>query len=111
VIKDTIYPCPEAGDLKWQPESERASQDAFDSLKEFLVAVNTGKKAEWLANFFSGKYPEVDMASAIVDIFSRYERREGRSVFRCPECERLYVQKEYRSDEYECFEKRKDYAR
>jgi hypothetical protein len=56
-------------------------------------------------------YTKADMASAIIDIFSRYERREGHSVYRCPECERIYIQKQYRSDEYSCYEKALDYSR
>ena len=135
VIKDNIYPCPEVGDLKWQPESESASQDACQALKEFLIAVENGAKNEWLKRFFdvgenklvfevieadgertTGEigndfYLGADMATIITDIMSRYEGREGHSVYRCPECERLYIQKQYESDEYECFEKRVDYLR
>ena len=135
VIKDVVCPCPDTGDQKWDTESESASQDAFQALKEFLSAVENGKKDEWLVKFFnigeiklvaevitpdgerttrqldSNFYLSADMATIITDIFSRYERREGHSVYRCLECERLYIQKEYRSDEYSCYEKVRDYKR
>ena len=134
VIKDNEYPCPETGDLKWQPESENASQDANQSLREFFNAIESGAKDEWLSQFFgSGShfssmtinsegthineskgesiYLTADLATIVCDIMSRYENREGHSVYRCPECDRLYIQKEYRSDEYECFEKRTGYSR
>lgn len=118
----------------WQPESECAEQDAFQALKEFLLAVEMGEKDEWLNKFFevsgpaltmqkideggelvetrlSEGYPKVDVPNAILDIFSRFENREGHSVYRCPEYERIYIQNEYFSDEYACYEKRPVYSR
>jgi hypothetical protein len=111
VIKDNIYPCPEAGDLKWQPQAERASQNSFESVEEFLTAFENGKGDDWIKGFFNESYPKVDIATAISDIFSRHVQAEGHSVYKCSECERIYIQKEYQSDEYDCFEKRLDYAR
>jgi hypothetical protein len=133
VISDTGL---ETGDLKWKTESENAFWDAFESLKEYLAAVERGEKDEWMNKFFNagrvewlvtkidretGKrthercvsegYPSLGVADAISDIYSKYNRREGHSVYRCPECGRLYVQKEYCSDEYICYEKRQDYNR
>jgi hypothetical protein len=52
VIKDNVYPCPEEGDLKWQPESDRAEQDFLQALREFLAAEESGEKDEWLNKFF-----------------------------------------------------------
>jgi hypothetical protein len=135
VIRDTVYPCPETGDLKWQPEWERASEDSSVALKGFFAAIENGTKDEWLMKFFDksghslvletigldgtrttseiGKnfYLTSEMATIVTDIISRYDHREGHSVFRCPECDRLYVQKEYCSNEYDCYEKRSDYSR
>ena len=136
VISDHTYPSEVTGDLKWQTESESASQDALQDIKEFLTAVENGSKEEWLRKFFrigeakfsvikidrkSGEritsqmgndfYLRADMATVIYDIFSRYDNREGHSVYRCPECERIYIQKQYGSDEYDCYEKRQDYNR
>ncbi|MBP7475220.1 MAG: hypothetical protein KA810_08185 [Pyrinomonadaceae bacterium] len=112
VIKDNIYPCPERGDLKWQTESENISQESFEALKEFFNAVENDAKNGWLLKFFNHSlYLKADMATIVIDIMSRYDGKEGRSVYRCPECERMYVQTKYRSDEYECFEKRTDYSR
>ena len=134
VIKDNIYPCRQVGDLKWQPESENASQDALQASEDFLRAVENGSKDEWLRGFFyvgelsrvvdtdgpdrarrtleqENFYLTADMATIITDIMSRFERKEGHSVWKCPKCERLYIQEEYRSDDYECFEKRQGYTR
>lgn len=111
VIKDNVYPCPETGDLKWQTESDRVSQDMLVAFKGFIDAVENGKKDEWLSDFFSPGYRRVDVARAIYDIFEEYEHSEGHSVYRCLECERIYIQKEYRSDEYSCYEKREGYSR
>jgi len=130
VIKDTVYPSPHQGDLKWQTESERASDRAFQALSEFLIAVEKGEKKEWWYKFCQiggdeqviavridsdgsqtehtadDYYRSMTLATMITDIISRFDQDEGHSVHQCPKCGRLYVQKEYRSDEYSCFEKR-----
>ena len=135
VISDSAYPCPLAGDLKWQPEFERTSQDSSQALEEFFSAVERGEKEKWLREFFyitedkfqfsvihsdgtrsvgeveDNFYLTADTATIVSDIVSRFENREGHSVYRCSECERIYIQREYRSDEYDCYEKRVGYSR
>jgi hypothetical protein len=118
------------GDLTWQPEADRNSNDASLAIKEFFAAVEAGEKEKWLLEFFDmgGRkiqleqiqsdgtrsvsevkdnfYLTADIATIVTDIFSRFENREGHSVYRCPECERMYIQSEYGSNEYACYEKR-----
>ncbi|MGH7784537.1 MAG: hypothetical protein ACREO5_11930 [Candidatus Binatia bacterium] len=132
VIKNNVYPCAETGDLKWQTESENASTNSYQALKEFFAAIENGKKDEEFfrigennLNFDSidqegtrksgqidaTKYLTREMATSIHSIMTHLDGDEGHSVYRCHECKRIYIQKEYCSDEYACYEKRQDYRR
>jgi hypothetical protein len=135
VISDHTYPSQNGGDLKWDPEFERASQGSSSALKDFFAAVENGTKEAWLRKFFGwgeqnlehvtnkpdgtaitnesvvNFYLTADTATIVSDIVSRYENQEGHSVYRCPECERIYIQDKYHSENYDCYEKRPDYDR
>jgi predicted metalloprotease len=113
LLSNTVYPSPVCGDLKWQTEFDNASQNSSQALKDFFNAVESGTKDAWLTEFFnqSTVYSRLDMATIVADIVSKCGSKEGHSVFRCPECERLYVQKQYCTDDYDCFEKRQGYTR
>jgi len=52
LISDTSYPCAWVGDLTWQPEADRNSNDASLAIKEFFAAVEAGEKEKWLLEFF-----------------------------------------------------------
>jgi hypothetical protein len=108
VTSDTIYPCEWAGDLQWQDEREAQDTAAAEVLKEFVAAIEGGDTQTWLNSYFQIDYPPVDLATAVLDIHSKERRKLGHSVYRCPECEKIYIQKEYFTNEWTCYEKRKD---
>ena len=110
VISDSSYPCPWAGDLKWQPELDEISRTSEGALKDLFDAVESGRKDQWLAEFFPKEvvafYQTENMATIVSDIISYCHGEKGQSVYRCPECECIYLQKEYYTDEWTCYEKR-----
>lgn len=106
VISDSLYPCDLTGELKWQNETESQSQDRNADIKDFLVSIENGEGERWIKDYFDEGYPQDRATSDIIeDITSRVEGRSGRCVYRCPDCERIYVQKEFYSDERTCYEK------
>jgi hypothetical protein len=110
-ITDTTgYPSPNLGELKWQTESESQSQQRNSDVKEFLSALENGQDKNWVQNYFGDRYAELypdrlDTGDVIEDINSNVESKGGRCVSQCEKCERLYIQKEFYSDEWTCFEK------
>ena len=113
IISDVKYPCPLAGQLKWETETESESQERNKHVKDFLAAVENGTDKDWVKNYFAGKYFEmypnqITIADVIGDISSRAENKAGRCVYRCPECERIYIQREFYTDDWICYEKAKE---
>jgi hypothetical protein len=108
VISDSVYPCPQVGELKWETETENQSEQFSRNVADFLSAVERGQKENWIQNFFSKEYPlNENIASIIVDIYSNVSNKQGRAVYQCPKCERIYLQKEFYANEWTCFEKAK----
>ena len=115
IISDVEYPCPFAGQLKWEPETENESQDRNSDVKDFLAARENGTDKEWVKNYFDGgyfeRYPnQITIGDVIEDIASRASHKEGRCVYRCSECERIYIQREFGTDDWTCYEKAKEYV-
>ena len=113
IISDTVYPCSLIGQLKWQTETESESQERNSDVKDFLAAVESGSDKDWVKNYFAGRYFEmypdqITIGDVIEDITSRAEHKEGRCVYQCPECERLYIQREFYTDDWTCYEKAKE---
>lgn len=106
VISDSVYPCPYAGELKWETESETQSEQINRDLEDFLSAVEEGQRESWIRNYFGTEYPvELNLSSVIDDIYSKVSRKYGHNVYQCPKCERIYLQKESYGDEWTCFVK------
>lgn len=109
VISDSISPCPNAGELRWQTEIDLASDEIYATTKEFLKSVDEGTDKDWVNNYFGDIYPkDFSLSEVIDDIYSVVFGRKGRSVYQCPKCERLYLQKEFYTNEWTCFEKKKN---
>jgi DNA-binding NtrC family response regulator len=48
----------------------------------------------------------LERASEVIrDIYARALHEKGRSVYQCPTCGKLYVQKQFFTSEWQCFEK------
>jgi hypothetical protein len=106
VISDSVYPCEFVGELRWQTETESDSQARARVIESFLSVVESGNSVSWIQDYFGGDYPlDLSNSEVIEDIIAKVSNSTGRSVYRCPECERIYVQKEFYSDEWACYEK------
>lgn len=110
VTNTTVYPSPALGELKWQTEIEAESQQRNQDVKDFLTALENGLDKDWVRNYFNEEYAEsypdvISKATVIEDIVSRAGYISGRRVSQCERCGRLYIQKEFNSDEWACFEK------
>lgn len=83
-----------------------------------LAAHARGDYAQWVRDFYGPgavgtdaltgrKLPPVDPASfSVTEVLEDIENREdavSRGVVRCPECGRLYVQREHGKNEYDCY--------
>jgi hypothetical protein len=108
VISDTVYPCPHAGALRWQPENEDSVQEFVELVDAYFVALNAGKEKEWLRDHFAPEYAaELDWSRGdVIDDIRTKAFDRGHQVLKCTECSRIYVQKEFYSDEWDCYEPR-----
>ena len=104
VISDVVAPCPFAGQLKWETETDEEDNNFVGDVAKFLEARDNGNRDEWIRNHFLPEYPlDIPDASVISDILSRVTK--GRCVYRCTECESLYIQKEFFSNEWTHYKK------
>lgn len=94
VIRDTTYPTDGAGTLYREADQEAITIQATSAVRDFL-AVRAGHQRDWwLKSFFSTEYPvDLDDADIIDDIYSKFAFEYGLSVYQCPKCQRIYVQK------------------
>ena len=107
VISDSSSPCPFSGELRWEHETDYITEKSIETVKDFLQAVENGKRDEWIRKYFFDIYPlDLDIAEIIDDIYTDVSNEKGRRVYKCPECERIYLQKEFYTDEWICYEKR-----
>lgn len=110
IISDSVYPCALVGELRWQTEFEEQSQHRSRDVEGFLSAVDQGTDKAWVRNYFTEDYAEeyphgITKRAVIEDITTRAEGKSGRVVYKCPECERMYVQKDFYTDDWTCYEK------
>ena len=85
---------------------EAASDETNSAITDFLRAMAGGRKAEWVRDYFGESYPaDLSDADVIDDIYTKVSHDKGRFVYQCPECGRLYVQKQGFANEWDCFEK------
>ncbi len=92
----------------WEPELESLSEETHRDLTSFLHAVGTGRRSDWVRGHFGEDYPlNLSDAEVIDDIYSKVSDDKGRSIYQCPKCARLYVQKQLFTNEWDCFEKAK----
>ncbi|MBI4747307.1 MAG: hypothetical protein HY774_02395 [Acidobacteria bacterium] len=94
VIRDTTYPTDGAGMLYWEADQEAIHVQATSAVRDFLAVRASYQRDWWLRSFFSTEYPvDLDDAAIIDDIYSKFAFEYGLSVYQCPKCQRIYVQK------------------
>jgi hypothetical protein len=93
VISDVHYPSPTEGWLFREQDKESHYDAVCRDIASFFVAVHTGKREEWIRQFFPEPYPtDIGDESLIHDIISTHEIRIRLSVCECSKCGRLFVQ-------------------
>lgn len=96
VIRDTTYPTDGAGMLYWEKDQEAINVQVASAVRDFLAVRASYQRDWWLKSFFSSDYPvDLDDADIIDDIYSKFAFEYGLSVYQCPQCQRIYVQKSH----------------
>jgi hypothetical protein len=83
------------GTLHWEEEFDAAARETANRTAEYVRAVAEGKRAEWLqANqgWLHGRDTHEEIIFLLVA--RALGGLPGRTVDRCPQCERLYVRDE-----------------
>ncbi len=107
-ISDSTSPSPVSGELRWETELDWQGTEVQRIVTDFLNAVEKKQSSIWMRNYFGDTYPlDLSLAMVIDDIYSKVASEKGHSVLQCPECDRLYLQKEFSTNEWTCFEKTK----
>ncbi len=93
-LSDTLVPCPTEGWL-FRDQDQEDYQDAVGrDIVAFFVAVRSGQRDKWIAEFFSPQYPtEVGDEGIVTDIIGIRDRQFTLSVAECEQCGRLHVQR------------------
>lgn len=103
-IRDNLIPCPTEGWILRDQDQDAHSDGIAKDLRGFFAAVGEGRRAEWIASYFSPQYPpDISDDEVVVDILGIHERRRQLSVAECEQCGRLWVQKEPGVNEYRSY--------
>ena len=71
-------------------ESHSSYIEVIDS---FIKALKTGKRVQWLKNYFSADYPiDLSDANIISDIVSQYDLNFQGTLYQCENCGRVKIQ-------------------
>ena len=96
VIPDSGETCQDAGvywsDVTWQAHSDAVARDIGD----YFVASKAGRAQEWLASH--GLADCKSDEEAVSDILTFHD--QGRSVYICPQCARLHLQRNWGENDY-----------
>ncbi|TWU05797.1 hypothetical protein Pla52n_15120 [Stieleria varia] len=68
----------------------------------FLVAVRDGRRDEWITEFYGRPPFGISDGSIIDDIITRADEFSV-GITICPECGRLYRQREQETNEWDCY--------
>jgi hypothetical protein len=103
-------PCPHEATLVWDVDEEELDRLRRERWTAALEAHARGELELWTQASFGRSLTSRASSSAdlgpLVDVLEDVEPlvdRASRAVVQCPECSRLYVQKEYGVNEYVCY--------
>ena len=80
------------GTLHWEEEFEAAAREAAERTVEYVRALAEGRRAEWLAanrDWLHGRDTHEEIVFVLVA--RALNGLPGRTVDRCPHCERLFI--------------------
>src|SRR5262249_4297391 len=103
-ISDIGWPCPTEGWILRQQGQEGFFESASRDIAAFFAAVQSGRRNEWIVEFFSGQNPcDVSDEGIIYDIIAYHKRLVVLSVAECEQCGRLWVQRGPEINEYRSY--------
>lgn len=73
-----------------------AYEQPAESVAEFIQAIATGKRTEWIEKFYGQSYFEISDSSVVFDIMDYARLRTALVLYQCEECGRLYIEREPR---------------
>ena len=95
-------PSPHEASLIFAPDFDKLSNKRAAAIDAFLEAVREGKRNEWITEFYGWPQFGISDGSIIDDIITQ-EDVFSLSIVICPECGRLYRQRQHGVNEYECY--------
>jgi hypothetical protein len=111
-------PCPHEAQLIWDVDHDLWNDLRREQWSALLEAKARGLYETWVQEFYGPPVKVVDNLTGralsptdptsfplidILDDISTSTNTVTRAVVRCPECHRLYVQREHDQNEYDCY--------
>lgn len=100
-------PSKHAGYVVLDSDVESHIEKRTNMLRAFLDAVRSGRRSEWLFDFYGPNAPqtrfaEKDESEIIEDILSKTDSCT-RFLYHCPRCGRIHVETSPRSGEFQAY--------
>ena len=94
MISNTLCPCPTEGWLLRDQDQDELYNVSARDVAAFFAAIQSGRRDEWIKEFFTPQYPTSEPDEAIVyDVLAYHKRKGWLSVAECVQCGRLWVQR------------------
>jgi hypothetical protein len=104
LISDTVCPCPTEGWILRDQDQEGFYENASRDIVAFFAAVQSGRRNDWIVEYFSRQYPcDVSDDGIIYDIIAHHKRQVVLSMAECERCGRLWVQHEPGINKYRSY--------
>jgi hypothetical protein len=104
LISNTLCPCPTEGWILREQDQEGYYDATSRDIAAFFAAIQSGRRNDWIAGFFSRQYPcDVSDEGIIYDIIAHHKRQVVLSVAECEQCGRLWVQRQPWINEYRSY--------
>lgn len=107
VISNTLCPCPSEGWILRDEDQECYYDTASRDIAAFFAAIHSGRRIEWIADYFSPQYPsdESDESdeTVIYDIIAHHRRQIVLALAECEKCGRLWIQCEPDVNQYRSY--------
>ena len=103
VLRNNTIPCPTEGWLFRDQAQDAYHFGACRDIAAFMAAALAGRRAAWIAAYFSPEYPDVGDQSIVHDILCAHKQEVVLSVAECDQCGRLWVQREPEVNAYRSY--------
>jgi hypothetical protein len=78
-------------------EREQFIREASEAIASLVEALALGQRDRWFdqSKYFNSLYPrDAQVAEVIHDLLSAIRMSKGVDVYRCPQCQRVYIQEQ-----------------